>query len=42
MTTAGEWLAAHQAGIPYLVVNGRLGGSAIAAAAVNAIASDRL
>ena len=35
-------LAAHGAGIPYLVVRGRLGGSAIAAAAVNAIASDAL
>ncbi|MCX5513080.1 precorrin-8X methylmutase [Kaistia algarum] len=35
-------LAEHGAGIPYLVVHGRLGGSAIAAAAVNAIASDRL
>lgn len=35
-------LADHGAGIPYLIVRGRLGGSAIAAAAVNAIASDAL
>jgi precorrin-8X/cobalt-precorrin-8 methylmutase len=33
-------LAAHGGGIPYLVVHGRRGGSAIAAAAVNAIASE--
>ncbi|MDW5324799.1 precorrin-8X methylmutase [Plantactinospora sp. KLBMP9567] len=33
-------LAAHDAGIPYLVVHGRRGGSAITAAAVNAIASE--
>ena len=29
-------------GVPWLVVDGRLGGSAIASAAVNALASDRL
>src|SRR4029077_6649340 len=34
-------LAAHSAALEYLVVNGRRGGSAIAAAAVNALASDR-
>jgi precorrin-8X/cobalt-precorrin-8 methylmutase len=34
-------LAAHSSGLEYLVVNGRRGGSAIAAAAVNALASDR-
>ncbi|WP_422769961.1 precorrin-8X methylmutase [Plantactinospora sp. WMMC1484] len=33
-------LAAHGAGVPYLVVHGRRGGSAITAAAVNAIASE--
>ncbi|MFC4564354.1 precorrin-8X methylmutase [Nocardiopsis mangrovi] len=33
-------LAAHPSRIPYLVVRGRRGGSAIAAAAVNAIASE--
>ena len=33
-------LAAHSSGLEYLVVNGRRGGSAIAAAAVNALASD--
>ncbi|MGI5152155.1 precorrin-8X methylmutase [Plantactinospora sp. CA-294935] len=33
-------LAGHDAGIPYLVVHGRRGGSAITAAAVNAIASE--
>ncbi|GAA3733812.1 precorrin-8X methylmutase [Plantactinospora mayteni] len=33
-------LAGHGAGIPYLVVHGRRGGSAITAAAVNAIASE--
>jgi precorrin-8X/cobalt-precorrin-8 methylmutase len=33
-------LATHGGGIPYLVVHGRRGGSAIAAAAVNAIASE--
>ncbi|MDG4832833.1 precorrin-8X methylmutase [Solwaraspora sp. WMMD1047] len=32
-------LARHPAGVPYLVVHGRRGGSAITAAAVNAIAS---
>jgi len=35
-------LAGHASRLPYLVVRGRLGGSAIAAAAVNALASDRL
>ncbi|MFY1691770.1 precorrin-8X methylmutase [Plantactinospora sp. WMMB782] len=33
-------LAEHGAGIPYLVVHGRRGGSAVTAAAVNAIASE--
>ncbi len=33
-------LAAHRSGLEYLVVHGRRGGSAIAAAAVNALASD--
>jgi precorrin-8X/cobalt-precorrin-8 methylmutase len=33
-------LAAHPAGIPYLVVHGRRGGSAMAVAAINAIASE--
>ncbi|MEU8263417.1 precorrin-8X methylmutase [Micromonospora sp. NPDC048999] len=33
-------LAAHQAGVPYLVVHGRRGGSAVTAAAVNGIASE--
>jgi precorrin-8X/cobalt-precorrin-8 methylmutase len=33
-------LAAHPSGLEYLVVHGRRGGSAIAAAAVNALASD--
>jgi precorrin-8X/cobalt-precorrin-8 methylmutase len=32
-------LASHGKGVPYLVVHGRRGGSAIAAAAINAIAS---
>lgn len=36
-----EALAADSRGIPYLTVHGRRGGSAIAAAAVNAIASER-
>ncbi|MFB6892270.1 precorrin-8X methylmutase [Kitasatospora sp. NPDC056327] len=35
-----EALAAHPAGLEHLVVRGRRGGSAIAAAAVNAIASE--
>jgi precorrin-8X/cobalt-precorrin-8 methylmutase len=35
-------LAASPLAIPHLVVEGRLGGSAIAAAAVNALASDAL
>ncbi|MBG0816704.1 precorrin-8X methylmutase [Planomonospora sp. ID82291] len=34
-------LAEHPAGLPYLVVHGRRGGSAMAAAAVNAIASEQ-
>lgn len=33
-------LATHQAGVPYLVVHGRRGGSAMAVAAINAIASE--
>jgi precorrin-8X/cobalt-precorrin-8 methylmutase len=33
-------LARHAAGIPYLVVHGRRGGSAMAVAAINAIASE--
>jgi precorrin-8X/cobalt-precorrin-8 methylmutase len=33
-------LARHRAGVPYLVVRGRRGGSALAVAAVNAIASE--
>jgi precorrin-8X/cobalt-precorrin-8 methylmutase len=33
-------LAAHPAGVPHVVVRGRRGGSAMAAAAVNAIASE--
>jgi precorrin-8X/cobalt-precorrin-8 methylmutase len=33
-------LAKHRAGVPFLVVHGRRGGSAMAAAAVNAIASE--
>ncbi len=36
-----EALAAHPARLPYLIVHGRRGGSAIAAAAVNALASER-
>jgi precorrin-8X/cobalt-precorrin-8 methylmutase len=36
-----EALLQHEAGIPYLVVRGRRGGSALAAAAVNAIAMER-
>ena len=36
-----EALLHHDAGIPYLVVRGRRGGSALAAAAVNAIAQER-
>lgn len=35
-------LAGSPLAIPFLIVEGRLGGSAIAAAAVNALASDRL
>jgi precorrin-8X/cobalt-precorrin-8 methylmutase len=34
-------LARHPAGIPYLVVHGRRGGSAMAVAAINAIASEQ-
>ena len=37
-----EALAASPHDVPWLVVRGRLGGSAIAAAAVNALASDQL
>jgi precorrin-8X/cobalt-precorrin-8 methylmutase len=33
-------LAAHQGGVPYLTLRGRRGGSAIAAAAVNALAGE--
>jgi precorrin-8X/cobalt-precorrin-8 methylmutase len=33
-------LAEHPAGVPYLVVHGRRGGSAITAAAINGIASE--
>lgn len=33
-------LAAHPSGLEYLVVRGRRGGSAMAAAALNAIASE--
>lgn len=36
-----EALAAHGADIPYLVVRGRRGGSAMASAAVNALAQER-
>lgn len=36
-----ETLVHHESGIPYLVVRGRRGGSALAAAAVNAIAMER-
>lgn len=36
-----EALLQHDAGIPYLVVRGRRGGSALAAAAINAIAQER-
>ncbi len=35
-----EALAAHPANVPYLVVRGRRGGSALAAAAVNALAQE--
>jgi precorrin-8X/cobalt-precorrin-8 methylmutase len=35
-----EALAAHPGGVPYLTVHGRRGGSALAAAAVNALAGD--
>ncbi|MGA8994140.1 MAG: precorrin-8X methylmutase [Nocardioidaceae bacterium] len=34
-------LATHPAGVPYLVVRGRRGGSAMAASAVNALAQER-
>ncbi len=36
-----EALLQHEAGIPYVVVRGRRGGSALAAAAVNALAQER-
>lgn len=36
-----EALLEHDAGIPYVVVRGRRGGSALAVAAVNALAQDR-
>ena len=35
---AKDALAANRLGLPYLIVRGRLGGSAMAAAAVNALA----
>lgn len=35
-----EALAAHPRGVPYLIVRGRMGGSAITAAAVNALAKE--
>jgi len=37
-----EALAANTSGIPYLIVRGRMGGSAMAAAAVNALAKEGL
>jgi precorrin-8X/cobalt-precorrin-8 methylmutase len=37
-----EALAANRSGIPYLIVRGRVGGSAMAAAAVNALAKEGL
>jgi precorrin-8X/cobalt-precorrin-8 methylmutase len=36
-----EALLQHESGIPYVVVRGRRGGSALAAAAVNALAQER-
>ena len=39
---AKEALAANSFGVPYLIVRGRMGGSAIAAAAVNALAKEGL
>lgn len=36
-----EALVAHPAGIPYLVVRGRRGGSAMASAAINALAQEK-
>lgn len=40
-TESKEALATLDHGVPYLIVRGRRGGSAMAAAAVNALASDR-
>jgi precorrin-8X/cobalt-precorrin-8 methylmutase len=37
-----EALAANRCGVPYLIVRGRMGGSAMAAAAVNALAKEGL
>jgi precorrin-8X/cobalt-precorrin-8 methylmutase len=37
-TESKDALAADSRGVPYLIVRGRLGGSAMAAAAVNALA----
>jgi precorrin-8X/cobalt-precorrin-8 methylmutase len=37
-----EALAANPRGVPYLIVRGRIGGSAITAAAVNALAKEGL
>ena len=37
-----EALAANPRGVPYLIVRGRMGGSAITAAAVNALAKEGL
>jgi precorrin-8X/cobalt-precorrin-8 methylmutase len=39
-TESKEALAADPRGVPYLIVRGRIGGSAIAAAAVNALAKE--
>jgi precorrin-8X/cobalt-precorrin-8 methylmutase len=36
-----EALIGHPAGVPYVTLRGRRGGSAFAAAAVNALAGDR-
>ncbi|MCY0422620.1 precorrin-8X methylmutase [Pseudomonas aeruginosa] len=36
-----EMLAADSRGVPYVIVRGRRGGSAMAAAAVNALATER-
>jgi precorrin-8X/cobalt-precorrin-8 methylmutase len=35
-----EALAANRSGVPYLIVRGRIGGSAMTAAAVNALAKE--